>query len=69
MASDSYAASTTPSLDAKVYKKDIYIMYADLKRAFNAKDHHIMFKHIRQLGMPSTFVDTHEQLYGVSTTD
>jgi hypothetical protein len=28
-----------------------------------------MFKHMRQLGMPSTFVDTCEQLYGVSTTD
>jgi hypothetical protein len=26
-------------------------------------------KHMRQLGMPSTFVDTCKQLYGVSTTD
>jgi hypothetical protein len=28
-----------------------------------------MFKHMRQLGMPPSFVDTCEQLYGVSTTD
>jgi hypothetical protein len=28
-----------------------------------------MFKNMRQLGIPPTFVDTCEQLYGVSTTD
>jgi hypothetical protein len=28
-----------------------------------------MFKYKRRLGMPSTFVDKCEQLYGVSTTD
>jgi hypothetical protein len=28
-----------------------------------------MLKHMRQLGMPPTFVDTCEQLYGVSSTD
>jgi hypothetical protein len=44
-------------------------MYADFKSAFNAVDHCIMFKHMRQLGMPPTLVDTCEQLYGVSTTD
>jgi hypothetical protein len=55
--------------DAKLYNKDIYVMYADFKGAFNAADHYIMFKHMRQLGMPSTAVDTCEQLYGVSTTD
>jgi hypothetical protein len=55
--------------DAKHYNKDIYVMYADFKGAFNAADHRIMLKHMRQLGMPSTFVDTCEQLYGVSTTD
>jgi hypothetical protein len=55
--------------DAKLYKKDIYGMYADFKGAFNAVDHRIMFKHMRQLGMPPTFVDTCEQLYGVSTTN
>jgi hypothetical protein len=53
--------------DAKIYK-DIYVMYADLKGAFNAADHRIMFKHMR-LGMPPTVVDTCEQLYGESTTD
>jgi hypothetical protein len=41
----------------------------DLKGAFNADDHRIMFEHMHQLGMPSTFVHTCEQLYGVSTTD
>jgi hypothetical protein len=55
--------------DAKIYKKDIYVMYADFKDAFNAADHRTMFKHMRQLGMPSTYVDTCEQLYGVSTVD
>jgi hypothetical protein len=55
--------------DAKLYNKDIYFMYADFKGAFNAADHRIMFKHMRQLGIPSTFVDTCEQLYGISTTN
>jgi hypothetical protein len=32
--------------DAKIYNKDIYIMYADFKGAFNAADHHDMFKHV-----------------------
>jgi hypothetical protein len=44
--------------DAKIYNKDIYVMYADFKGAFNAADHRITFKHMHQLGMPSTFVDT-----------
>jgi DNA-binding FrmR family transcriptional regulator len=55
--------------DAQTCNKDIYIMYADFKGAFNAVDHRIMLKHIRQLAMSSTFVDTCEQLHGVSTTD
>jgi hypothetical protein len=62
--------------DAKLHKKDIYVVYADFKGAFNAADHRIMFKHMRQLGMPmwrayqvDTFVDTCEHLYGVSSTD
>jgi hypothetical protein len=55
--------------DAKTNNKDIYMMYMDFKGAFNAADYRIMFKHMRQLGMPPTFVDTCEQLYGVSTTD
>jgi hypothetical protein len=55
--------------DAKFSKKYVYIMYADFKSAFNAADHRIMFKHMRQLGMPPTFVKTCEQLYWVSTTD
>jgi hypothetical protein len=44
--------------DAKLYHKDFYVMYADFKGAFNAADHRIMLKHMRQLGMPPTFVDT-----------
>jgi hypothetical protein len=55
--------------DAKLYHKVFYVMYADFKGAFNAADHRIMFKHMRQLGMPPTFVDTCERLYGVSSTD
>jgi hypothetical protein len=55
--------------DAKLHNKDIYVMYADFKSAFNAADHRIMFKHMRQLGILSTFVDTCEHLYGVSSTD
>jgi hypothetical protein len=38
--------------DAKLYHKDLYVMYADFRGAFNAADHRIMFKHMRQLGMP-----------------
>jgi hypothetical protein len=55
--------------DAKIHNKDIYVMYADFEGPFNAADHRIMFKHMRQFGMPPTFVDTCEQLYGVSSTD
>jgi hypothetical protein len=55
--------------DAKIHNKDIYVMYADFKGAFNAADYRIMFEHMRQLGMPPTFVDTCEQLCGVSSTD
>jgi hypothetical protein len=55
--------------DAKLHNKDICVMYADFKGAFNAADHRIIFKHMRQFGMPPTFVDTCEQLYGVSSTD
>jgi hypothetical protein len=54
--------------DAKLYHKDFYVMYADFKGAFNAADHRIMFKHMRQLGMPPTFVNTCKHLYGVSST-
>jgi phosphoribosylaminoimidazole-succinocarboxamide synthase len=55
--------------DAKIYNKDICIMYADFKGALNAAAHRIMFKHMRQVGMPSTFVDTCEQLHGASITN
>jgi hypothetical protein len=55
--------------DAKNYNKDINVMYADFKGAFNAADHRVMFKHMRQPSMPPTFVNACEQLYGVSTTD
>jgi hypothetical protein len=55
--------------DAKLYHKDFYVIYADFKGTFNAADHRIMFKHMRQLGLPPTFVDTCEHLYGVSSTD
>jgi hypothetical protein len=55
--------------DAKIHNKDIYIMHADLNGFINVADHRIMFKHMRQLGMLSIFVDTCEQLYDVSTTN
>jgi hypothetical protein len=55
--------------DAKTCNKDKYGMYADFEGAFNAADHRIMLQQLRQLGMPSTFVDTCEQVYGVATTD
>jgi hypothetical protein len=55
--------------DGRLYHKDLYVLYAYFKGAFNAADHRIMFKHMRQLGMPPSFVDTCEHLYGVSSTD
>jgi hypothetical protein len=55
--------------DAKLYQKDFYVINANFRGAFNAADHRIMFKHMRQLGMPPTFVDTCEHLYDVSSTD
>jgi hypothetical protein len=55
--------------DPKMCNKDIYIMYADFKGAFHEADHRIMFKHMREFGMPPSFVDTCEQLYRVSTTN
>jgi hypothetical protein len=75
MDSGNTGASTTLSSiimmmeDAKLYHKDFYVMYVDFKGAFNADDHRIMFKHMRQLGMPLTFFDTCEHLYGVSSTE
>jgi hypothetical protein len=39
--------------DAKIYSKDIYIMYADFKCAFNGADHITLYKHVRELGKPS----------------
>jgi hypothetical protein len=30
--------------DARLHNKDIYVMYADFKGAFNAADHRIVFK-------------------------
>jgi hypothetical protein len=55
--------------EAKIHNKNIYVMYADFKGSFNAVLHRIMFKHMRQLGMPPTFVDTCEHLYGVSSIE
>jgi hypothetical protein len=52
---------------AKICKKDICIMHADFKGAFNAADQRIMPKHMLQVGMPSTFTNTCERPYGVST--
>jgi hypothetical protein len=33
--------------DAKLHKKDTYVIYVDFKGAFNAADNRIMFKHMR----------------------
>jgi hypothetical protein len=55
--------------DAKMCDNDIYRMYVNFVGAFNVDDHRIMLKHMRQLGMPSTLIDTCERLYGVSTTN
>jgi hypothetical protein len=56
---DALSSMIMLTVDAKIYNKDIYVMYyADFKGAFNAADHRIMFKHMRQLGTPPTFVDT-----------
>jgi hypothetical protein len=56
---DALLSSTIMTMEgAKLHNKDIYVMYADFKGAFNAADHRIMFKHMRQFGMPSTFMDT-----------
>jgi hypothetical protein len=66
---DAFASLIMMEEDAKIYDKDIYIMYADFKGSFNAAGHSMMFKHMRQLCMPPAFVDTWEELYGVSTTD
>jgi hypothetical protein len=52
--------------DAELYNEDSFRMYADFKGDINAVDYRIMFKHMRQLGMPSAFVDTCEQLYGTT---
>jgi hypothetical protein len=54
--------------DAKIYNKYMHIMYGDFKGAFSGADHKIMLKHMLELGMPTSFVTTCEQLYGVFTT-
>jgi hypothetical protein len=50
-------------------QNDIYIMYVDLKGAFNAAHDRITLKHMRQLAMPPSFVATCEQLYRVTSTN
>jgi hypothetical protein len=46
--------------DAKSHNKDLYIMYANFKGTLNGADQRIMFRHMRKLGMPTSFVDTYE---------
>jgi hypothetical protein len=65
---DALTSIITIMEEAKICNKDMYIKYVDFKGAFSA-DHRIIFLHMRQLGMLSTFLDTSEQLYGVSTTN
>jgi hypothetical protein len=55
--------------DVKMYNNDTNIMYSDLKGTFHGADHKILFKHMRELGMPSSFITTCGQLYGVSNTN
>ena len=54
--------------DAKINKKNIYSAYLDFRGAFNGTDHRLMFKFMRQMGMPQSYVSCCEQLYEVSKT-
>jgi hypothetical protein len=66
---DALSSITMMMEDANLYHSDFYVMYADFNGAFNAADHRIKFKHMRQLGVPPSFVDTCEHLYDVSSTE
>ena len=52
--------------DAKLFKKHIYTAYSDFKGAFGGMDHRILFKTMRELGLPECFTQACEQLYRVS---
>ena len=54
--------------DAKVNRRNIYSSYLDFRGAFNGSDHRLMFKFMRQMGMPQSYVSCCEQLYEVSQT-
>ena len=42
--------------DAKLHKKDIYTCYIDFKSAFNGTDHRLLFKFMKDLGLPQKFI-------------
>jgi hypothetical protein len=63
--------------DAKIYNRNIYIMFANFKGAFIGDDHRIMFQHMLERGMPplirlhmrTTLRSLHHQFhYPVCTT-
>ena len=54
--------------DAKLSKRHIYTAYSDFKGAFGGMDHIILFKTMRELGLPELYTKTCEQPYRVSAT-
>ena len=54
--------------DAKLHKRDIYTCYIDFKSAFNGTDHRLLFKFMKDLGLPQKLITICQQIYGSSTT-
>ena len=65
---DSLATHIHVLEDAKINKRNIYIVYADFKGAFNATDHTLLFQFMRRIGIPDSYVNMCEQLYTASST-
>ena len=51
--------------DAKMSRKHIYTAYSDFKGAFGDMYHRILFKTMRDLGFPESYISTCEQIYKI----
>ena len=49
--------------DAKHHRKDVRILWLDLKNAFGSVPHALLWRSIRQLGVPAAFIDIYREIY------
>jgi len=49
--------------DAKRRRKDVQILWVDLKNAFGSVPHALLWRSMRQLGVPAAFIDICREIY------